>query len=66
MRNWTKFPPRHYQMGLKTDDKEEVYGKPCPCCDSTQTYIISKASRQGLQIICRTCGAIYYAPEKLK
>lgn len=66
MRSWTKYPTKHYQIGsgLKTDCQDEVYGKPCTCCESTQTYIISKPSRQGLQIICRECGAIYYVQEK--
>lgn len=67
MRSWTKFPARRYLgMGLKTDEQDEIYGKPCICCESHQTYIIGKRSRLGLQIICRECGAIYYMPEVRK
>lgn len=64
MRSWTKFPAQHYRIRSKANDQEEIYGKPCICCESTQTYIIGKASRLGLQIICRECGAIYYVQEK--
>lgn len=68
MRSWVKYPAKHYinRMGLKTDAQDEIYGKPCTCCDSFQTYIIDKTSRLGWKIICRECGVIYYAPEVRK